>query len=461
MATVSERQDSGRSLGENKMGVMPENKLLLTMGLPAMFSMMVQALYNVVDSIFVAQLGESALAAVSLAFPAQSLINAVTVGTGVGMNALLSRSLGQKDSKTATAAATHGLLLLMLSSVVFALLGGLFSRAYFNFQTGIPEIVENGKAYLFIVTVFSQGIFFQFAFERMLMATGKTVYPMISQCVGVVVNLILDPIMIFGLFGFPALGVAGAAIATVIAQWLAGFLAMAFHFKVNHEVRLSFVNFKPSGAIIKRIYAVGVSQILNQGSGTLMMFLMNQIFLSFTTTATAVYGAYTRLEMLFLMPVYAISNVIVPVVAYNYGARKKERIIRFVRVAILYALAITMTGLLALMLFPKQIMALFNASEDMLSIGVPALRIVCIAFPFTGVCSLAIAAFQALGKGFFSLAQGICGKMAFILLFAYLFSGAGLGMVWWAFPVAALSAFLLCIWLSKQVYAKTIKGLQE
>jgi putative MATE family efflux protein len=431
------------------------------MGLPMMFSMMVQALYNLVDSIFVAQLGESALASVSLAFPAQSLIYAVTVGTGVGMNAILSRSLGRKDSQAATAAATNGLLLLTLSSVVFALLGGMFSLAYFNFQTDIPEIVENGSAYLFIVTVFSLGIFIQFAFERMLIATGKTVYPMISQCVGVAANLILDPIMIFGLFGFPALGVKGAAIATVIAQWLSGFLAMAFHFKVNPEVRLSFAGFKPSGNIIKDIYAIGISQIVNQGSGTLMMFLMNQILLSFTAAATAVYGAYTRLEMLFLMPVYAISNVIVPVIAYNYGARKRERIIRFVKVAMLYALAITTIGMAVLLLFPKQIMAVFNASEDMFGIGIPALRTVCIAFPFVGVCSLAVAVFQALGKGFVSLVQGVCGKMVFILLLAYIFSSLGLSLVWRAFPIAALLSFLLCVWLSKRVYTETIKGLRE
>jgi putative MATE family efflux protein len=461
MAKFSERQGNGGSLRENKMGVMPENKLLLTMGLPTMFSMIVGALYNIVDSIFVAQLGESALAAVSLAFPAQALIYAVSVGTGVGMNALLSRSLGQKDTRTATAAAANGFLLMVLSSVVFALLGGLFSRAYFNLQTGIAEIAEDGSAYLFIVTVFSLGVFIEFAFERMLMATGKTVYPMISQCVGVAANLILDPIMIFGLFGFPALGVKGAAIATVIAQGLSGLLAMAFHFKVNHEVRISFVNFKPSGAIVKRIYAIGTSQIVQQGSGYLMMFLMNQILLSFTAAAIAVYGAYTRLEMLFLTPVYAICGVIVPVVAYNYGAQKKERIIRFVKLAMSYVLAITTIGLLVLMLFPKQIITLFNASEDMLNIGIPALRIVGIAFPFSGVCVLAVALFQALGKGFIGLIQGVCGRLVFILLLAYLFSQAGLGMVWWAFPIAGILAFLLCVWFSKRVYAETIKGLQE
>jgi putative MATE family efflux protein len=461
MAGYSERQGNNPSLRENKMGVMPENKLLLTMGLPTMFSMIVQALYNIVDSIFVAQLGESALAAVSLAFPAQALIYAVIVGTGVGMNAILSRSLGQKDTQTATAAAANGFLLMMFSYIVFALLGGLFSHTYFNIQTGIAEIIENGSAYLFIVTVFSLGVFIEFAFERMLIATGKTVYPMISQCVGVAANLILDPIMIFGLFGFPALGVKGAAIATVIAQGLSGFLAMVFHFKVNHEVRISFSDCKPNGAIIRRIYAIGTSQIVEQGSGYIMMFFMNQILLSFTATANAVYGAFIRLEMLFLTPVYAISNVIVPVVAYNYGARKKERIIRFVKIAVYYVLVVTTIGLLVLTLFPKQIVALFNASEDMLNIGIPAFRTVCIAFPFAGICVLAVAIFQALGKGFTGLVQGVCGRLIFILLLAYLFSRAGLGMVWWAFPIAGILAFLLCVWFSKRVYAETIKGLQE
>jgi putative MATE family efflux protein len=459
MAGFSERQDNDSSLRENKMGVMPENKLLLTMGLPTIFSMIVQALYNVVDSIFVAQLGESALAAVSLAFPAQNLIVAITVGTGIGMNATLSRSLGQKDFKAANAAAANGLLLMIFSYIVFALLGGLFSSAYFNLQTDIMEIAENGSAYLFIVSVFSLGVFIQYVFERMLIATGKTVYPMISQCAGVVANLILDPIMIFGLFGFPTLGVKGAAIATVIAQWIAGFLAVMFHCKFNSAVHISFSECKPKGAIIKRIYAIGSAQMLLQGSGYLMMFLVNQILLSFTVAATAVYGAYMRLELLFLTPVYAINTVMLPIIAYNYGARKKERIIRFIKLAMTYVLAITTIGMLVLLMFPKQIMTLFNASEDMLSIGISALRIIGIAFPFNGVWILALSVFQAFGKALTSFVQGVCGKMVFILLLAYLFSSAGLSMVWRAFPIAAMLSCLLCVWLAKRVYAKTIKVL--
>jgi putative MATE family efflux protein len=445
---------------ENKMGVMPEKRTLLTMWAPAAISMLVQALYNLVDSIFVAQLGENALSAVSLAMPVQTLMYALTVGTGIGMNALLSRNLGKHDKKGVADAATNGFFLLLLSCAIISVGGALFSRVYFRAQTDIAEIAEMGEQYLFVVTAFSLGIFVQFAFERMLMATGKTVYPMISQTVGAVINIILDPILIFGWLGMPRLGVLGAAIATVAAQWITALIAITFHITKNLEVRMSFRGWKPSLRIIKGIYGIGMSAIFIQSSGAIMVFSFNQILLAFTSSATAVFGVYFRLHYFTFMPIWALSNVLLPIIAYNFGARKKERIYKFLKLGFAYSLIITVTGMLLLLFFPSQLLSLFNASEAMMKIGVPAFRIIGITFPFAGLITIMNSTLQALGNGGASLAVGLCERFIILIPVAWLLSLTGdLSAVWWAFAAAEIPALIMCVLLTKRTFRKNEQAL--
>ena len=353
---------------ENKMGVMPVNRLLISMSVPMMISMLVQALYNIVDSMFVAQISENALTAVSLAFPAQNLMIAVATGTGVGVNALLSKSLGEKNFDRVNKTAGNAVFLAFCSFVVFALLGGFFSRLFFTLQTDIEEIVNYGEQYLIICTVFSFGVFGQVTFERLLQSTGKTIYTMITQGVGAIINIIFDPILIFGYLGFPKMGVAGAAVATVFGQIVAFILAVVLnHFK-NPEVRLHVRNFRPRARIIRNIYSVGVPSIIMASIGSVMTFGMNKILIAFTPTATAVFGVYFKLQSFVFMPVFGLNNGMVPIVAYNYGAKKPQRITHTVKLSILYAVGIMFIGLLVFLLLPDKLLAIFNASENMLKI---------------------------------------------------------------------------------------------
>ena len=371
------------------MGVMPISKLLISMSIPMMASMLVQALYNIVDSIFVSQISENALTAVSLAFPVQNLMIAFGAGTGTGVNALLSKSLGEKNFDRANKAAVNGIFLFFLTFIAFSIFGILGSRAFFRSQTNILEIVDYGTYYLFICTTFSLPLFGQIIFERLLQSTGKTFYAMISQTTGAIVNIILDPIMIFGLLGFPALGVKGAAIATVIGQTSGMLVAIWFNLRKNHEIRIIFRKFKPNLEIIKKIYAVGIPSTLMISIGSIMNYFLNRILLSFTETATAVFGVYFRLQSFVFMPVFGLNHGIIPIVAYNFGARKKERIIKAVRLGMIYAVCIMFAGLVLLQLLPNEMLMLFNATENMLFIGIPALRTISLSFIFAGFCVVA------------------------------------------------------------------------
>ena len=369
-------QQSSAPIQENKMGIMPIGKLVFNMSLPMMVSMMVQALYNIVDSIFVAKLSENALTAVSLAFPLQTLLIAVATGTGVGMNALLSKSLGEKDFKKANKTATNAAFIYAVSYIIFLILGFTVVKPFYRSQVGSAdaEIMTMGVDYLSTVMIFSFGIFTQVFFERLLTSTGRTIFSMTSQLSGAVTNIILDPILIFGMFGAPKMGVTGAAVATVIGQCVAGLVAGTCNHKFNHEVRFQFKGFKPDFKIIGTIYAVGIPSIIMQSIGSVMTYCMNRILIEFSSTATAVFGVYFKLQSFFFMPVFGLNNGITPIIAYNYGARQRKRMVKTIKVSIATAFCLTFIGFVLFESIPQALLGLFNASDDMLKIGVPALR---------------------------------------------------------------------------------------
>lgn len=460
---MSNTQEQQLPMEENKMGVMPVTRLLVTMSLPMMLSMLVQALYNIVDSMFVAQLSEDALTAVSLAFPVQSLMIAVASGTGVGINALLSRNLGERNFEDANNAARNGVFLAIVSCIVFALLGLAGSRLFFSLQTDNPVILEYGVQYMSIITLFSVGIFLQITFERLLQSTGRTFYNMITQGTGAIINIILDPIMIFGLFGFPRLEVAGAAIATVVGQIVAVIMSFCFnHFK-NKEISLSPRGFRPHGRTILFIYKVGIPSIIMQSIGSVMTFGMNKILLMFSSTAAAVFGVYFKLQSFIFMPVFGLNNGMIPIIAYNYGARNKHRIIETARKSVLIAVCIMILGFAIFQIFPAFFLStLFRASENMLAIGVPALKIISISFLFAGYCIIVGSIFQALGNGVYSLIISAARQLIVILPVAYIFSTVfGLSMVWWAIPIAEIVSVILSTLLLKRIYRKVIKPLPD
>lgn len=452
-------QDS--KIAENKMGIMPIGKLLITMSVPIMISMLVQALYNIVDSMFVAQINENALTAVSLAFPVQNLMIAVGTGTGVGMNALVSRSLGEKNTEHANKAANNGIYLAIFSFLAFAVLTGIFGKIFFKIQTDNAEIVAYGSGYVRIIGMMSFGIFFQFIFERLLQSTGKTIYTMITQSLGAVINIILDPILIFGLFGFPRLEVAGAAIATVIGQMVAASLAFWFNRKKNKELHLSITKYRLSGFVVGQIYSVGIPSIIMASIGSVMTFGMNKILMAFTSTATAVFGVYFKLQSFIFMPVFGLNNGMVPVVAYNYGARRSGRIKKTIRLSIMYAESIMFIGLLIFQFFSSGLLKIFNASDAMLEIGVPALRIISICFLLAGFGIVCSSVFQALGHGMLSLMVSVLRQLIVILPAAFILAKLwGLSAIWWCFPISEIFSGTVSFLFLRYVYRKEIDTLE-
>jgi len=443
---------------ENKMGVMPINRLLVSMSVPIMLSMLVQALYNIVDSVYVSRISENALNAVSLAFPVQNLMIAVATGTGVGINALLSKSLGQKKFERANLTASNGMFLAVCSYIVFAVIGALFSRQFFLLQTDVPEIVDGGAIYTLICTVGSLGVFIQITFERLLQSTGKTIYSMITQMAGALTNIIFDPIFIFN-FG---MGVAGAAAATILGQVVACVLSYYFNTKKNTEISLKFRGFRPDWGIIKRIYSVGLPSIAMASIGSVMTFGLNKILISFTTTATAVLGAYFKLQSFVFMPIFGMNNGMVPIVAYNFGAKKPDRMIGTIKLGILYAVTIMLLGMAAFQFGAGLLLNIFEASDYMLEIGIPALRTISLHFVFAGFCIVSSSTFQALGHGVLSLIISLVRQLVVLLPAAWLLSLAGrLELVWWAFPIAELVSLVMCALFLRHVYKKEIQPMRE
>lgn len=445
---------------ENKMGVMPIDKLMISMSLPIMISMLVQALYNIVDSIFVAQLSENALTAVSMAFPIQNLMIAVGAGTAVGVNALLARSLGERDYDKVNKIAENAVFLVILSYLLFLLTGLFLSEAFYRSQTDIEEIVEYGKQYMMVCCCLSFGIFTQLMFERILQATGKTIYSMYTQLLGAVVNLILDPILIFGLLGMPAMGVAGAALATVIGQIAAGLFAVIFNLKKNHEVQIRMKGFRPSGEIISQIYGIGVPSIVMQAIGSVMNYGMNRILISFTSTATAVFGVYYKLQSFIFMPVFGLNNGVIPIIAYNYGAGNRERVLKTIKHSIFYAVSIMLAGLVIFQLIPGPMLKLFDASETMLAIGIPALRIISLSFILAGFCIACSGAFQALGKATYSMVVSVARQLVVLLPVAMGLAQLGdVNLVWWALPIAELMSLAMTVFCLIKLNKSTISKI--
>jgi putative MATE family efflux protein len=443
------------------MGVKPIKKLLIEMSLPIMLSMFIQSMYNIVDSIFVARISENALTAVSLAFPFQMLIVGVAVGTGIGISSLVARRLGAKLQHEADLAASNGLFLAAISSVVFFVFG-FFSRPAMSIFTNDPEILELGAEYLSINMIYSFGIIFLICNEKILQATGNMIYPMLTQLTGAVINIILDPIMIFGYFGFPKMGVAGAAYATVIGQIAAFGLSLYMVLRKNKYVSVRFKDFRPEVRTIGEIYKVGVPAIMMQTMASVTTFGLNKILIAFTSTAVSVLGVYFKLQSFVFMPIFGLASGSLPIMAYNYGARNKKRLIDTLKSAQMYALFIMLIGMLIFQLVPDKLLRLFNASPHMISIGVPALRIISACFVLAGFDIMFSNFFQSLGKGVYSLVMSVCRQMLVILPAAYFLSQLfGLEAVWWAYPISEGVALLICVLLSIRVFNKDISRMEK
>ena len=447
-------------LQENKMGVMPIGRLVVNMALPMIISMLVQALYNVVDSIYVSQISESAVTALSLAFPVQNMQIGFAVGIGVGVNSLLSKSLGQKNQEQANRTAGNGIVLMGIVTVLFMLFGFFGVRPYYEMQSTVTETVEGGIVYTRICCLLTAGIFMSVLGERLLQATGRTVYTMICQSTGAIVNIILDPILIHGWFGAPAMGIAGAAVATVIAQWVSA--AMTIYFNLRHNPELSFAAayFKLDKATVGSILTVGVPSIVMNGIGSVMNFGMNQILQGFTETATSVFGIYFKLQSFFFMPLFGINNATISIIAFNYGAQKPERITKTLKLTCTVALCLMTFGLLVFQLVPELLLGMFNPSETFLTIGKAALRTISWSFPIASICIALTACFQALGNGIYSTIVSICRQMLVLLPAAYLLSLTGqVNAVWLAYPVAEVASGTVTLLLFRRIYRQKIAPL--
>ena len=437
---------SKEHIKENKMGSMNIKRLILTMSAPIVVSMMVQSLYNVVDSIFVAQISEEAITAVSMAFPFQQLMMSVGIGTAIGVNSLLARNLGAKQFSQVNKIANNGLLLAFLSFIAFFMMGLLLSDKLITIQTDNQEIISHGPVYLRICLMGSLGIFTHLMFERLLQATGKTMYTMIAQISGALMNIVLDPIMIFGWFGMPAMGLAGAALATVISQYIGALVVAYLCIRKEKDIDIGFRYMKPDFKIIRDIYAVGIPSIIMISISSVTIFSMNQILAKFSITAVALLGIYFKLQSFIFMPVFGLNNGIIPIVGYNYGAGNKERMRETIFLGMRYAVTIMLIGTLIMMVFPDKLLGMFNASDQMMDIGRVAFRIICISFPFAAISIISIGVFQAIGKGTLSMIISIIRQLVVLVPLAYLFSLTGnLSMVWWSVIIAELVAVSICI----------------
>lgn len=454
------QQTVENQIHENKMGTQPILKLIVAMSLPAMFSMLVQALYNVVDSYFVSQVSENALTAVSLAYPVQMLMISVAVGTAVGLNSFISRKLGEKRQDLADSAAAHGIILAIVSWAVFALVGGLCSRIFFQSFTNIEEIIEMGTQYLGICCICSFGVFVEVSLEKTLQATGNMIYPMLFQLVGAVTNIILDPIFIFGWFGLPAMGVAGAAIATVIGQIFSMIFAIFIVKFKDHDITISFKKFKFDWKIVKNIYAVGFPSIIMQSIGSIMNVAMNAILISFTETAVAVFGVYFKLQSFVFMPVFGLTQGIMPIMGYNFGARNKHRLISTLKIGSIIALGIMAIGTVIFWAFPEFLLGIFNASDKMLQIGIPALQLISLCFIPAALGIAFSTMFQAVGKGTYSLIISVLRQLVILVPAAYLLAQTmQVENVWFAFPIAETFSLLASILMLVRLYRRTIKKM--
>ncbi len=448
---------------DNKMGTMPVNKLLLNMAIPMIISMLVQALYNIIDSIWVSHINQDAMTAISLAFPMQNLMMSIGIGTGVGVNALLSKSLGEKNQKMVNQTAGNGLFLALLSALCCMLVALIATRFFFTTQTDIEPIINYGCDYLFICMFFCVPVFGQIIFERLLVSTGKTLYSMITQSTGAVLNIILDPILIFGLGPAPELGMKGAAIATVTAQLCAMLLALYFNLKINKEIQFeALCGFRPNLNIIRRIYAVALPSIIMMSITSVMVYGFNKILMTFTDAAATVLGIYFKLQSFVFMPIFGLNNGMVPIIAYNYGARKPERMLKTIKLSVTYAVSIMLIGVAIFHIFPKELLLIFHATDEVLQIGIPALKTISLSFLLAGFCIVAGSVFQALENGLLSMLIAVCRQLVVLLPCAFLLAQTGLlNAVWYAFPIAEIISMLLSAIGMLYIYRLKIKPLYQ
>ena len=455
------------NLRENKMGVMPVGMLLANMAIPMILSMLVQALYNVVDSIYISRYSESAVTALGLAFPVQNVQIGFAVGIGVGVNSLLSKSLGEGNQQRADRTAGNGIFLALIATVLFILFGIFGTRPYYQMQDVSPEILESGIAYTSICCIFTLGIYFQVLFERMLQATGRTLHTMITQGVGAVINIVMDPIFIFGVdaLGIPAMGAAGAAIATVLGQWMSALLGFIFNIKLNPDVHLSLKNILPKSDVIRPILTVGVPSMIMNSVSSVMNFSMNQILLGFPTVgeiATGVFSIYYKLQSFFFMPLFGLNNATISIVAFNYGARNPKRITKTLKIACATAFSIMVVGFLAFAVIPGVLLSIFNLSPTFVGLGKTALRTISFHFPLAAICIALGASFQALGNGMYSTITSLCRQMVALLPAAFLLSLSGnVNLVWWAFPIAEVVSLSATLFFFARIYRKKIKPLYQ
>ncbi len=447
---------------ENPMGTLPINKLLFSMAIPMMLPMLVQALYNIVDSIFVAKLSEDALTAVSLGFPMQNLVISFGVGLGVGINALLSRSLGEKNQQMVNDSARQGLFLELCAAALFMLVGLFLSPMFVHSQTDNAAIAKDAITYLRICVGVCPFCILSIYFERLLQATGKTKMSMIAQMTGAIINILMDPILIFGLLGFPRLGVAGAAAATVFGQFCGACVAAFLHFRYNKEIHLTLKGFRPHPRVLQGILGVGVPSIIMSSIGSVMTYCMNRILILFSSTAVAVFGVYFKLQSFIFMPVFGLNNAMVPIIAYNYGARRPDRMRQTIKLAIAFAVSIMVTGFLLMQFIPQVFLGFFDASADMLAIGVPALRTISISFLAAGACIVIGSTFQALGKGIYSMFVSIARQLVVLVPVACLLSRTGnLDLVWWSWPIAEVMGVAATVFFFVHLNKTIIKPLEQ
>ena len=446
---------------ENKMGTMPVGKLLVSMAAPMVASMLFQALYNIVDSIYVSRVSQDALNSVSLSFPMQMILIGVATGTGVGMNALISRALGAKDKEKADTIANTGIFLFILSAIAFLFLGLVFPETFFRMQTENVRILKYGTDYLTVILTCSFGLLAQMSGERILQSTGKTNLSMITQITGAVINMILDPIMIFGLFGFPRLEVLGAAVATIIGQSIAAIMAYIFCITKNKEVSLNIRKIRPNGPIIKEIYRIGLPSILMQCMGSVMNFGLNKILIGFTEAATAAFGAYYKIQSFIFFPIFGLNNALTPLVSYNFGARKPDRVRAIIKLGVTISVSIMVLGFIVFETIPGVLLSLFNPSEEMLQVGSTAFRIIACSFPVAGFCIIAGAACQALGEPRCMLMTALCRQLVVLLPVAYLLSLTGrLELVWFSFLIAEVVSLCISVYYLRKTYKTALRPLE-
>lgn len=461
----TENSESTAPVKENKMGVLPVGKLVFSMSLPMMVSMLVQALYNIVDSLFVSQINQNAFTGVSLAFPLQNLMIAVGVGTGVGVNANLARALGEKKFEKANKFARHGIFLAVCSYLAFLVVTLCFTKVYFRAQTDVAATIRYGEQYLYIAGGLSVGSFMQIMNERLLQSTGKTVLSMFTQGLGAVINIVLDPILIFGIGPFPKMGVAGAAVATVVGQICGALFGIYLNVTRNHEININMRGFRPEEKFVKSIYAIGVPSIIMASVTSVMTFLLNLILAGFGAlkdTLQSVLGAYFKLQSFIFMPVFGLNNGTVPIISYNYGAGKRTRLVKTIKISALFATSIMLLGLLLMQVFPAQMLEIFKANGEMLRWGVPALRIISVSFIFAGVAIVFSSAFQSLGHPINSMIISIARQLVVLVPAAFLLAKTGNpDMVWWSFPIAEIMSLSASIFFMIKIHREVIRHIPD